>query len=192
MPGENTEHQSMLDSIENPVIALNQELKVSYCNPAYARQAGLNVDEIMGRYLLEVFPQKTGDDCHQAYLEVLETGKSSTVVGIIGNKYFNERIFRTPFGILSKAENKDHHKRWEVTVDSMVLNQRAVYYELNDAVIVHDEHDNQIIDVNQAACDIFGYAREEFLCLKMGELTADEPPYNKDDFLLWLKKPAEL
>ncbi|NLO21286.1 MAG: PAS domain S-box protein [Syntrophomonadaceae bacterium] len=192
MPGENTEHQSMLDSIENPVIALNQELKVSYCNPAYARQAGLNVDEIMGRYLLEVFPQKTGDDCHQAYLEVLETGKSSTVVGIIGNKYFNERIFRTPFGILSMAENIDHLKRWEVTVDSMVLNQRAVYDELNDAVIVHDVHDNQIIDVNQAACDIFGYAREEFLCLKMGELTADEPPYNKDDFLLWLKKPAEL
>jgi PAS domain-containing protein len=31
----------------------------------------------------------------------------------------------------------------------MVLNQRAVFDELNDAVIVHDVHDNQIIDVNQ-------------------------------------------
>lgn len=55
MPGENTEHQSMLDSIENPVIALNQELKVSYCNPAYARAAGLKVGEMLGRYLLEIF-----------------------------------------------------------------------------------------------------------------------------------------
>jgi PAS domain S-box-containing protein len=192
MPGENTEHQSMLDSIENPVIALNQELKVSYCNPAYARAAGLKVGEMLGRYLLEIFPQKTGDDCHRAYLEVLETGKSSTAVGMIGNQYFNERIFKTPFGILSMAENIDHLKRWEVTLDSMVLNQRAVFDELNDAVIVHDVHDNQIIDVNQSACDIFGYSREEFLGMNMGELTADEPPYNKEEFLRWLKKPAEL
>ncbi len=192
MPGENTDHQSIMDSIENPVIALDQDLKVSYCNPAYAKQAGLKLGEILGRYLLEIFPHKTGDECHQAYLEVLETGKASTAVGIIGNQYFQERIFKTPSGILSMAENIDHLKRWEVTVESMVLNQRAVMDELNDAIIVHDVHDNRIIDVNQAACSIFGYEREEFLCLTMGELTADETPYNRDDFLRWLKKPAEL
>ena len=58
MPGENTEHQSMLDSIENPVIALNQELKVSYCNPAYARAAGLKIGEMLGRYCWKSFRRR--------------------------------------------------------------------------------------------------------------------------------------
>jgi PAS domain S-box-containing protein len=192
MPGENTEYQSMLDSIENPVIAMYEDLTVSYCNPAYARQAGLTVDEITGKYLLESFPEKIGEECHQAYLEVLDTGKTLSAQGKIGNQYYRERIFKTPVGIIALAENIDNLKRWQETVKSLTVNQRVIFDEINDAVIMHDVNDNSIVDVNQSACEMFGYERDEFLSLSMRELTAGEPPFNEDDFLRWLKKPAEL
>ncbi len=192
MPGENTEYKLLLDSIENPVIAMQEDLKVIYCNPAYAKQAGKQADEIEGHYLLETFPDNTGNATHLAYLEVLETGQSTTAEGKIGNEYFSERIFRTPEGILSLADNVNNLKRWEASVESLTIDQRAVFDEINDAVIMHDVNDNRITDVNKAACDIFGYEREEMLQLSMGDLTADEPPYNQDDFLRWLKKPPEL
>ncbi len=192
MPGENTEYQILMDSIENPVIALQEDLKVIYCNPAYAKQVARRVDEIEGHQLLEIFPENTGNASHLAYLEVLETGKSTTAQSKMGNQYFSERIFRTPVGIISLADNVDNLKRWEEAVEFLTTDQRAVFDEINDAVVIHDVNDNRIVDVNKAACDMFGYEREEMLQLSIGDLTADEPPYNRDDFLRWLKKPAEL
>lgn len=192
MPGENTEYQILLDSIEIPVIAMQEDLKVIYCNPAYAKQVSRRVDEIQGHPLLEIFPDYTGNTSHLAYLEVLETGKSTTTQVKLGNKYFNERIYKTPAGILSMADNVDHLKRWKETAESLTTDQRAVFDEINDAIVIHDVNDNRIVDVNKAACDMFGYEQEEMLKLCMGDLTADEPPYNQDDFLRWLKKPAEL
>ncbi len=192
MPGENTEYQVLMDSIDNPVIALQEDLKVMYCNPAYAKQVGRRVDEIEGYYLLEIFPENTGNASHLAYLEVLETGKSTSAQSKMGNQYFSERIFRTPVGIISLADNVDNLKRWEEAVESLTTDQRAVFDEINDAVVIHDVNDNRIVDVNKAACDMFSYGREEMLELSMGDLTADEPPYNRDDFLRWLKKPPEL
>ncbi len=192
MPGENTEYQILLDSIEIPVIAMQEDLMVIYCNPAYAKQVGRRVDEIQGHPLLEIFPDNTGNTSHLAYLEVLETGKSTTTQVKLGNQYFNERIYKTPAGILSMADNVDHLKRWKETAESLTTDQRAVFDEINDAIVIHDVNDNRIVDVNKAACDMFGYDQEEMLKLSMGDLTADEPPYNQDDFLRWLKKPAEL
>lgn len=192
MPGENTEYQILLDSIEIPVIAMQEDLMVIYCNPAYAKQVGRRVDEIQGHPLLEIFPYNTGNTSHLAYLEVLETGKSTTTQVKLGNQYFNERIYKTPAGILSMADNVDHLKRWKETAESLTTDQRAVFDEINDAIVIHDVNDNRIVDVNKAACDMFGYDQEEMLKLSMGDLTADEPPYNQEDFLRWLKKPAEL
>ncbi|KUG05170.1 hypothetical protein ASZ90_017411 [hydrocarbon metagenome] len=192
MPGENTEYQILLDSIENPVVAMQDDLTVIYCNPAYAKQAGRQVDEIQGRHLLEIFPEYTGNASHLAYLEVLETGQSTTAEGKMGNQYFSERIFRTPVGILSLADNVNNLKRWEAAVESLTTDQRAVFDEINDAVIIHDVNDNRLCDVNKAACDMFGYEKDQMLQLYMGDLTADEPPYNQEDFLRWLKKPPEL
>lgn len=192
MPGENTEYQILLDSIEIPVIAMQEDLMVIYCNPAYAKQVGRRVDEIQGHPLLEIFPDNTGNTSHLAYLEVLETGKSTTTQVKLGNQYFNERIYKTPAGILSMSDNVDHLKRWKETAESLTTDQRAVFDEINDAIVIHDVNDNRIVDVNKAACDMFGYDQEEMLKLSMGDLTADEPPYNQEDFLRWLKKPAEL
>jgi PAS domain S-box-containing protein len=54
---------------------------------------------------------------------------------------------------------------------------RTLFEEASDALIIGDEGD-QILDVNQQACEMFGYTRGELLTMKVGQLTAPEalPP----------------
>jgi len=103
-----------------------------------------------------------------------------------------QHIHRTPDGILSIADNISPIKRWEEAASALARDHRAVFDEINDAIFIHDVNDGRIVDVNQAACDMFEYTREELLNLAMGDLSAQSPPYNSNDFARWIMMPAIL
>jgi len=192
MSRKKVEYQSLLDSIENPVVAVQEDMEIIYCNAAYAQLFGRWVDELEGQKLLELFPENIGTVTHLAYLEVLETGRGKAVERKIGNEYISERIYRTPEGLISIADNISDTKRWEEAVQAFTADYRAVFDETDDAVVILEVDDNRIVDVNKAACDMFAYSREEMLGLHAGDLSAEETPYNRDDFVRWVKKPSEL
>ena len=58
-------------------------------------------------------------------------------------------------------------------------NYRQIFEASEDAIFVHDWDTGAIVDVNPRACETFGYTREELLGLRVGELTAGEPPYTE-------------
>ncbi len=190
--GVHVDYQSLLNSMNNPIIALQHDLKIIYCNTAYAEQVGKSTDELLGRNFLEMFQDKTGSPSHLAYMEVLETSRPGTTEDFIGNQCFIQHIHRTPDGVLSIADNISPIKRWEEAASALARDHRAVFVEIYDAIFIHDVNDGRIVDVNQAACDMFEYSREELLTLTMGELSAQSPPYNRSDFARWIMKPAIL
>jgi PAS domain S-box-containing protein len=56
---------------------------------------------------------------------------------------------------------------------------QAVYHSVNDAIFVHDE-DGDVIDVNQAAVEMYGYSREELRDTDPGSVSSGEPPYTEE------------
>jgi len=56
---------------------------------------------------------------------------------------------------------------------------QAVYHSVNDAIFVHDTEGN-VIDVNQAAVEMYGYSREELRDTDPGSVSSGEPPYTED------------
>ena len=48
---------------------------------------------------------------------------------------------------------------------------RVVFDSVNDGIIVHDAETGAFLDVNPRMCQMFGYSREEFLRLNLGELS---------------------
>jgi len=46
--------------------------------------------------------------------------------------------------------------------------------------MVHEPHTGEMVAINQRACEIFGYKREEARALTVDDLIADDPPYDSD------------
>jgi len=106
-------HKLLLKSILSPVLALWEDMKIFYCNNAYAEFVGKTVTELEGKNLLEVFPDFKKNKSYSAFMEVLKTDKKQKTEGNIGDKFFQSRIYRTPWGILSISEDITERKKSE-------------------------------------------------------------------------------
>jgi two-component system NtrC family sensor kinase len=58
---------------------------------------------------------------------------------------------------------------------------RAIFDAAEDSIFVHDPQSGAIVDVNPKACATFGYTREEFRHLSIGQLGTGERPYTQQD-----------
>jgi PAS domain S-box-containing protein len=68
---------------------------------------------------------------------------------------------------------------------------QAVLSSFTDAVFVHEDISGRIIDVNERACEMYGYFREEFMKINIAVFSRGEAPYSQDDAQEWLKKARE-
>lgn len=76
-----------------------------------------------------------------------------------------------------------------VTVDRWVEERayfQAVLDAVNDAIFAHDAATGAMLDVNETACRLYGYSRQEMLALSIGQLSAGISPYAQEDALAWI------
>lgn len=67
----------------------------------------------------------------------------------------------------------------------------TIYDSLNDAIFIHDAETGCILDVNETACRLYGYGREELLSMGLQQLGTGEPPYSGAEALAWIQRCAE-
>jgi len=65
-----------------------------------------------------------------------------------------------------------------------------MFEEVNDALFVFDVNSNSIVDANRQASQMFGYDLSEILQIQLGDLSAEEPPFTKENVAHWIKKVA--
>ncbi len=70
-------------------------------------------------------------------------------------------------------------------------NYREVFDAGSDAMFVHDVDTGAILDVNQRACEIFGYSHDELCGKSVGELSSGESPYTHDDAMRQMRKVTQ-
>ncbi|MHC1700901.1 MAG: PAS domain S-box protein [Humidesulfovibrio sp.] len=58
---------------------------------------------------------------------------------------------------------------------------RAIFNSVNDFIFIHDVADGSILDVNQSACEAYGYAREEMRRMGVQAVSAGVPPYTQHE-----------
>ena len=67
---------------------------------------------------------------------------------------------------------------------------RAVYNSVGDAIFIHDRS-GDIIDVNQAAVEMYGYSRSELRAGNVGAVSSGEPPYTETEAKERLDRAAD-
>lgn len=68
---------------------------------------------------------------------------------------------------------------------------RTIYNGVNDAIFIHEPKTGTIVDVNEKACEMFGYSREEILNLTVEAITAGEPISTPSEAMEKLKQAGE-
>jgi PAS domain S-box-containing protein len=67
---------------------------------------------------------------------------------------------------------------------------RSIFDAAEDSIFVHDIETGAIVDANPKACATFGYSREEFLTLDVGNLGTGERPYTHQDAMALIARAA--
>lgn len=67
---------------------------------------------------------------------------------------------------------------------------RSIFDCINDAIFILDIESLVLIEVNQRACELFGYSQDDLRELGLARLSSEAPPYTADAARRWMQKAA--
>jgi two-component system cell cycle sensor histidine kinase/response regulator CckA len=155
-------HRLLLSSIRSPVLAVDQDMTILYCNDAYAEFVGKPAAELEGENLLALFPEFADQRSFAAYRQVLETGEPARVEGPVGGRHLRSWIYPTPWGILAIGEDVTERRRAEQAVAERQRYLEGVLASAPDAIVTLDAQ-HRIVEWNQGAQRLFGYTSREVI-----------------------------
>jgi PAS domain S-box-containing protein len=112
---------------------------------------------------------------------VIVEGKVRMMMGV-GNKAFDydDQDIETMQLIGNELWRIVRRQRIESALEESEEKFRTIYDSINDAIFVHDIGSGAIVDVNQRACLMYGYSREQLLALDLSQISANIAPYTLD------------
>ncbi|MBI5804914.1 PAS domain S-box protein [candidate division TA06 bacterium] len=154
-------HSHLLSSIALPVLSLQEDLTVYYCNQAYADFVGLSIEQIEGRKLLELFPDFEKTNSYDAYLACLQTGQPQVVEGVMKDGvYLCASIYKTSNGLLAVCEDITERRMAENALEQSEYRYRTTLDAVNEMIHVIDK-DYNIQLMNKTFID---YCRNNGIC----------------------------
>jgi PAS domain S-box-containing protein len=164
-------------------------------------QAGLWADAVRQRKPLIVndysadHPGKKG--CPKGHVPVerllcvpVFDGEDIVAVAAVANKRtdYEEPDVRALTSMMNDAWRLVQRKHTAEALQKSEVNYRTIFNTVNDAIFVHDTRNGKIISANDKACEMFGYAQEEFHELTVEDISLGEPPYTQQKAIGWIKK----
>jgi PAS domain S-box-containing protein len=173
-----------LDSIDRAIHVVDTDLRIRIFNRAFERwcqELGLKLGNVIGKNVFDVFPflpEEVREECRQ----ILQKGEPliTEEENVIGSA----RVFTETHKLPVLEEGKITHIITIVTdITDRKLAQEAVregqeryerlFATVSDAIIVFEAETLRFVDVNQAALDLYGYSRAEFLELALWDITSE-------------------
>ncbi len=165
----------------NTVVITDRAGVIEYVNPKFAETTGYACAEAIGanpRLL------KSGKTTPEQYARLWQTIASG---GEWRGEFHNRRKDGTLYWELASIapirddsgaithfvavkEDITRRKKIEAALRASELKYRNVFAAVGDAILMLDNRDGRILDVNPAACKLYGYSRDELLALRDRDL----------------------
>ncbi|MCJ7773788.1 MAG: PAS domain S-box protein, partial [Desulfobacterales bacterium] len=192
-------YRSIVKNTSEAVVVIQNE-KIKLANAVAVNMSGvlLNGQGGVARPFLEWVHPDDRDTVVQNYAKRIQGEKvppqyDVRLLGKAGNyRWMNVK----PVAITWEGEPallvfmSDVSKRREIEVDlkQSERNYRELFNSTNEAIFIHQMETRDIIDVNKAMCDMFGYSPEEALKLTVEEFSQGESPFSHAEINRWMKK----
>ncbi|TES90542.1 MAG: PAS domain S-box protein [Candidatus Cloacimonadota bacterium] len=170
-----TKHFHLLDSIRSPVLALKEDMTILYCNETYAEFVNKPPQELEGEKLLISFPELRKTRLYTIYLSVIETGEPREVENEFGDRVLYTHVYRTPWGILSIAEDITERKRGEEELRESEKKYHTLFNKIAEPILIYDKESYHFLDCNEAVLSTYGYSKDELKSMTPFDLY---PPEN--------------
>jgi PAS domain S-box-containing protein len=92
--------------------------------------------------------------------------------------------------ILATARGINDRKAAEAALRASEESYRLIFQNATDAIWLHDLHTGDFLEVNQAACEMYGYTADEIKANGVAGLSAGVPPYTAADARAYIERAA--
>jgi PAS domain S-box-containing protein len=145
--------------------------------------------------LVELFPlddafRKLGLECYAGQPLADPHGNPLGLIAVVSRRPFQDpALVEATLRIFAVRVNAELERAAaSAALKSSEANYRQIFEASEDAILVHDWDTGSFVDVNQRACEIYGYSRSELLSLNVRDISAGEPPYSEIEVLQWIER----
>jgi len=189
----------IIDFLPDATLAINRQGKVIAWNRAIEEMTGVKAEDMLGkgdyeyalpfygvrRPILADLVLKPDKKIEQSYYSILEKQKDLLIVETWVPFLKWKRAFlwakATPLydskgevvGAIESIRDITERKRLEELLRMSEEKYRQLFATVPDAIFIFDAETRQFIDVNESALKLYGYTREEFLSMKLVDITAE-------------------
>ena len=160
--------------------------KILDANPSIAEILGYAKDELLGKELWQIISFKELADSMEKYLN-LQNEDSGYYENLPLSKKNGDKIETE---IIRSLYTMDHRRVMQLSVRDITrrrmieaaltiseMNYRAIFDSASDAIMIRDMETYKTIDANKAACEMFGYSKEEMTGLYIKDFMTEEAKY---------------
>ncbi len=168
--------------IENsPVYTFIKDEKLRFIQASknYETLLGKPLHQIIGKDMSELFPKEFADQIIHDDKVVLASGRRLELEEEFDGNYFTTIKFPFERGgvvyLAGYAIDITERKKAEKQLDVLAAQFRALANTTLDAFLIVDET-GKILEVNEKACELYGYSHEVLLGMSISDIEADEDP----------------
>lgn len=132
---------------------------------------------IVGKHLPDLLPLDVAQLCHGSIRQALATGELQTCEYVLseptGVRHYEARVTVSgPQEVLWIVQDVTERKRVQADLRASEERLQSFFDATFEAVIIHDYH--QVLDVNPAAEQLFGYTYDDMIGMSVLDLAAEE------------------
>lgn len=168
-------YRIVTDSASDAIITIDETAQILFANRAAEKTFGYALDELVGANLQVIMPKQFRRAYRAALQRYLQTGErkiSGQAVEVSGlHKSGDEFPVEISFGeydangkrIFTAVMRDISERKHAAEAVQKSEEYRNLFRLANDAIMILDPLTETVLDVNDRACEMYGYARDEFI-----------------------------
>jgi PAS domain S-box-containing protein len=129
-------------------------------------------------------------DSYAAYSLAASSGEQLGLIVVMDRRPLAQRSLTEAmlkiFAVRAAAELE--RARADEALRASEASYRSIFEANEDAIFVHDWDTGAILDVSPKATALYGHSREALLSLRVGDVSANVPPYTERDAMRWIQQ----
>jgi PAS domain S-box-containing protein len=183
-------YRTLAESIPDYIFVVDKDDRIQYVNTFGAKMMRRAPADIIGRPRSELFPPDIRESQEESLRQVFESGqplKTSRPLRFEwgGEQWVDTWLVPLPReagaapAVLGVSRDVTETKHAEMALRASQELLKKTFAAMREAVFIIDADTTKVLDCNPAACELFGYSRQEIVGLSIDSLHVDEAALNE-------------